>query len=91
MRRVWPSCEPAGVKDVHETVRSLSSSQLVIVVGALAAALAGLDVGAQTRPVTPLAGHTLGPRTDFDAAAHPPAPAAPPPRGIRIPTAAGGL
>jgi hypothetical protein len=63
---------------------------LVIVVGALAAALAGLDVGAQTRPATPLAGHTLGPRTDFDAAAHPPAPAAPL-RSARNPVATGGL
>jgi hypothetical protein len=54
---------------------------MVIAAGALAAALAGLDVGAQTRPAAPLAGHTLGPRTDFDLAAHPAAPAAPP-RGL---------
>jgi hypothetical protein len=69
----------------------MSSSQFIIVAGALAAALAGLDVGAQTRPVPPLAGHALGPRTDFNAAAHPPAPVAPPPPAARNPAAAAGL
>jgi hypothetical protein len=64
---------------VHEPVRKLSPSQLMIAAGALAAALAGFGVGAQTRPIVPLARQTLGPRMDYDLAAHnlPPAVARP--------------
>lgn len=61
-------------------MRSLSSTHLVLLVGALAAALAGARVGAATRPASALAGQTLGPRMDFDLAAHPPAPPTPPVR-----------
>jgi hypothetical protein len=68
--------EPAGVTDVHETVQALSTSRIVVLVGALAAALAGARVGAAERPAASLAGQTLGPRMDFDLAAHPPAPVA---------------
>jgi hypothetical protein len=60
---------------------------LVIVAGALAAALAGANVGARERPDAPLAPHALGPRTDFDLAAHPAT--APPPPATRNPAAAG--
>jgi len=63
--------EPGGLTGVHEAVRRLSSRQLVIVSGALAAALAGAAAGAQARPAASLAGQTLGPRMDFDLAAHP--------------------
>lgn len=48
----------------------LVKRRIVIAIGALAAALAGLDVGAATRPAAARAGHTLGPRMDFDLAAH---------------------
>lgn len=56
----------------------LVKRRIIIAVGAVAAALAGLDVGAATRPAAARAGHTLGPRMDFDLAAHtlPPAVAA---------------
>lgn len=54
----------------------LTASRFVIILGALAAALAGFDVGASTRPATPRAGWTHGPRMDFDLAAHTTAPAA---------------
>ncbi len=50
-----------------------------MLVGAFAAALAGARVGAAERPAASLVGHTLGPRMDFDLAAHPPAPVAPSP------------
>jgi hypothetical protein len=60
---------------VHKPVRKLSKREIVIVAGALAAALAGLDVGAQTRPAAAQPHATLGPRMDFDLAAH----ALPPP------------
>jgi hypothetical protein len=56
----------------------MSSPQLVVVVGALAAALAGAGVGAEARPAAALVGQTLGPRMDFDLADHPPAIAATP-------------
>jgi hypothetical protein len=52
---------------------------LIIVAGALAAALAGASVGAQTRPAAPV-GPTLGPRMDFDLATHAPATAPPRPQ-----------
>jgi len=42
----------------------------LVIGGALAAALAGFGVGAQTRPIAPLASQALGPRMDFDLAAH---------------------
>jgi hypothetical protein len=44
--------------------------RIIIALGAIAAALAGLDVGAATRPAAPRAGWTHGPRMDFDLAAH---------------------
>ncbi len=70
-------------------MRKLSSRQLVIAAGALAAALAGASVGAQTRPAAPAAERTLGPRMDFDFAAHPAAPAAPLVLAARPPAAHG--
>lgn len=45
-------------------------SRIILALGALAAALAGADVGAATRPAAPRAGWTHGPRMDFDLAAH---------------------
>jgi hypothetical protein len=74
-----PRREPKGATGVHEPVRRLSSRQFVIVAGALAAALAGVGVGAHTRPAAPAGGGTLGPRMDFDLATHPAPPASPPP------------
>jgi hypothetical protein len=74
--------EPVAATDVHETVRNLSAKRLVLVSGALAAALAGAAAGAQARPAASLFRQTLGPRMDFDRAAHPSAPAAPTP--IRV-------
>jgi hypothetical protein len=65
-----PVGEPTSVTSVHEAVRRLSSNQIVVVAGALAAALAGATVGAEARPAAALAGQTLGPRIDFDLAAH---------------------
>jgi hypothetical protein len=62
--------EPGGATDVHEAVRTVSSTWLIIVVGALAAALVGAAAGAQARSAEALAGKTLGPRMDFDLAAH---------------------
>ena len=53
---------------------------MVVVAGALAAALAGAGVGARARPAAALAARTLGPRMDFDRAAHP---AAAPARAAR--------
>ena len=52
------------------TIKPATKRRIVIALGALAAALAGLDVGAATRPVAPRAGWTHGPRMDFDLAAH---------------------
>jgi hypothetical protein len=70
-QRAWfTRREPVALPGVHRPVRKLSSRQIVILVGALVAALAGLDVGAQTRPAGPQVGQTLGPRLDFDLAAH---------------------
>ena len=67
--------------NVHKPVRKLSARQILIIGGALAAALAGLDVGAQTRPPGRQTLGTLGPRLDFDLAAHAlPPPVAPAPR-----------
>jgi hypothetical protein len=66
--------------NVHKPVRKLSARQILIIGGALAAVLAGLDVGAQSRPVAALAGQTLGPRMDFDFAAHALPPKVAPPR-----------
>jgi hypothetical protein len=81
--------EPGGFTGVHEAVRRLSSRQLIVVGGALAAALAGAAVGAQARPAAALAGQTLGPRMDFDLAAHLP-PSSPPVRYAAQPAAARG-
>jgi len=45
-----------------------------VLAGALAAALAGAVMGADARPAAAHVGQTLGPRMDFDLAAHlPPA------------------
>jgi hypothetical protein len=50
---------------------------MVIVGGALIAALAGLGAGAEARPPAALSVQALGPRMDFDLAAHLPAPLSP--------------
>jgi hypothetical protein len=77
----WLRREPDAFMGVHETVRklstrpSLSPRRVLILAGALAAGLAGLSVGAETRRAAPLAHRTLGPRLDFDLAAHALAPA----------------
>jgi hypothetical protein len=55
----------------------LSLTQAVIVGGALVAALAGLDAGAEARPPVALTIQALGPRMDFDLAAHLAAPRSP--------------
>lgn len=43
---------------------------MVILAGALTAALAGLGAGAEARPPSALTVQALGPRLDFDLAAH---------------------
>jgi hypothetical protein len=77
-----PSCEPRGATNVHETVQMLSTTRMIFLGGALAAALAGLGAGAAARPAASHAGQTLGPRLDFDLAAHtlPPTVGPPPTR-----------
>jgi hypothetical protein len=70
-------CEPRAPYGVHDPVRKLSLTQMVIVGGALAAALAGLGAGAEARPPAALTVLALGPRMDFDLAAHLAAPNSP--------------
>ena len=84
------ACEPGGASDVHETVQMLSTARMIILGGALAAALAGLGAGAAARPATSLAGQTLGPRMDFDLAAHTLPPSVGPPRTLLAARAPGG-
>lgn len=81
--------KPVGRPGVHEGVSRIMKRRIVIVLGALAAALAGLDVGAATRPAAPRAGWTQGPRMDFDLAAHMPPPAASMGRSREAPTSDG--
>jgi hypothetical protein len=69
--------EPPAPYGVHEPVRKLSLTQMVILGGALVAALAGLGAGAEARPPAALTLQALGPRMDFDLAAHLAAPRSP--------------
>jgi hypothetical protein len=62
--------EPSAPYGVHKPVRKLSLTQMVILGGALVAALAGLGAGAEARPPAALTVEALGPRMDFDLAAH---------------------
>jgi hypothetical protein len=50
---------------------------MVVLGGALVAALAGLGAGAEARPPAALTLQALGPRMDFDLAAHLAAPRSP--------------